>query len=373
MTFDSVIGHKNIKKHLLKSIETERLAHTQLFIGAEGSGVLPIAIAYANEILCLNNTKNVRQRCEKLIHPDLHFVYPVASVKSGSNAISTDFAKQWREFLFKDPYQNAFDWFQLIGLDNKQGFIGVDEADDISSKMMIKSFEGGYKVMIIWYAELMNVGCANKLLKLLEEPPSKTIFILIAEDERKILQTIYSRCQITKFNALDSQSIENELVKRGADASLAKQIAYRSQGNIKKAFDFFSSGSQDEAFEKLFIHWVRTAFRAKGNKEAVLPLLDWSQELSQKNREEQKQFLNYCLDIFRQALLLNYGIDNLIFTEFYDKTFKFDKFSEFITPNNIFKIQKEIEDAILHIERNANSKVVFTDLSIKLTRFIHSY
>lgn len=376
MEFNSVLGHSHIKKYLNQTIENQRIAHAQLFIGNDGIGVLPMAIAYASQIISNGNATSM-QKCINLQHPDLHFSFPVAKNEkfkdSKSSPVSSWFSEEWRSFLKEEPYGTIFDWYKYLGIEKKQGgLINVAEAREISSKLALKSFEGGYKVMIIWRAELMNDECANKLLKLLEEPPAKTIFLLIAQDERQILNTIYSRCQITRFNDLGEKYIIEGLIQRGFSSEIAKSVAHQSQGNFKKALDFAENQSEEKLFEQWFIHWVRTAFRAKGNKAAILPLLKWSEEISASSKEIQKQFLDYCLSIFRQALLVNYGLESLSYTKFSEESqFELRKFAPFIHNNNILHIQKEIENAILHIERNANAKVTFTDLSIRLTRLLH--
>lgn len=373
MTFEKILGHQSIKKYLQESIENGRIAHAQLFIGEEGIGVLPMAIAYATQIICLEGDENTLRKCENLSHPDLHFAFPTATnSKVKKDPVSSLFMEEWRGFVSENPYGTIFDWYQHIGIENKQGNMGVAEAKEITDKLALKSFEGGYKVMVIWMAELMNTECANKLLKLLEEPSAKTIFILVAQNEHQILTTILSRCQITRFSKLGDATIKEGLMQRGISTKQATAIALRAQGNYKRALNLLENQSDETIFEEWFIRWVRTAFRAKGNKASILGLLQWSEEISSRGREMQKQFLDYCLEIFRQALLLNYGANELIYSQFQDTSFQLEKFAPFIHHNNIEAIQNEIETAIYHIERNGNGKVILTDLSIKLTRLLHT-
>ena len=246
----------------------------------------------------------------------------------------------------------------------------MDDAKEITSKLSLKSFEGGYKVMIIWMAELMNTECSNKLLKLLEEPPAQTIFILVVENENLLLDTILSRCQITRFTKLGDEVISDALIKQGIDPSQAQKIAIRAQGNYNKALSFLNQNN-DNQFEDWFVRWVRMAYSAKGNTEVLPLILAWSEEIAKEGRETQKLFLEYCLEVFRQALLANYGVESLVYIQF-NSNFKIQNFAPFVHQNNIQAIQKNIEEAIYHVGRNGNSKLILTDLSIKLIRLIHT-
>ena len=380
MLFSEILGQEHIKKHLTQSVDNGRVAHAQLFVGNEGCGTLPMAIAYAQYLLCTNtngenNTGNdaCNLKFNNFSHPDLHFAFPVTtSDKAKSHPISSHYLEEWRHLLKEQPYANLFDWYKLLGVDNKQGQIGVDEAQDIVKALSLKAYEGGYKVMLIWMAEKMNTAAANKLLKLIEEPPNKTIFILIAEDEEQIINTIKSRCQILHFPPLAEDVIKNALIKNyNIDASVATKIAHQANGNYNKACDLIYKDSEDLQFEEWFIYWIRSAFKAKGNKAAIHDLISWSDDISKTGRETQKQFLSFCLDFFRQALLLNYNASDLVYFEPKTDTFKLENFAPFVHNNNILEISNELQDAIYHIERNGNSKIILTDLSIKLTRLLH--
>ena len=380
MLFSQILGQEHIKKHLTHSADNGRIPHAQLFVGPDGSGLLAIAVAYAQYLICNNSNgenNTGAQTCNlkfnNFSHPDLHFAYPVnktAEVKV-KEVVSNLFAKEWVEFLKEQPYGNLFDWYRAIGLDKIQGNISVHEAQEIYKALSLKAYEGGYKVMIIWMAERMNNSASNKLLKLIEEPPEKTVLILITEDEEQIIQTIRSRCQVLHFPPLSENAIKEGLVSRGIDEQKATKIAHQANGSFNRALDFVNRDSEEFMFEKWFVIWVRSAFKAKGNKTAVHDLISWSEELAKTNRETQKKFLEYCLDVFRQALLLNYQARDLVFMDFESEDFKLEKFAPFIHGNNIIGISDELQDAIYHIERNANAKIVLTDLSIKLTRLLH--
>lgn len=381
MLFSKVFGLPHIKNHLTTTAEKGRIPHAQLFVGSPGSGTLPMAIAYAQYILCHNrngeNTGGLEScniKMNKLAHPDLHFAFPVAANdKVKKNPVSGNFLDEWRQFIENEPYGNLFDWYQKLGIENKQGQIGVHEAYDIVKNLSLKSYEGGYKVMIIWMAEKMNTPCANKLLKLIEEPPKDTLFLLITEEEENILQTIRSRCQVLHFPPLNEAVISEALIStENCEPQKAITIAHRANGNYHQALNILRQNSGDEKFEEWFVDWVRSAFKAKGNKAAILDLISWSDTIAATGRETQKKFLLFCLDFFRQALLQNYNTQDLVFIEPQVKGFSLKKFAPFVSGNNILGITKEIEDAVFHIERNGNAKIILTDLSIKLTRLLHS-
>lgn len=380
MHFTEIIGQDYIKNHLIKSAVAGRIPHAQLFVGPEGSGTLAMAIAYAQLVLCKNTSQDNsegNQSCnlkfQSLSHPDLHFIFPNTSndeVKSKPK--SADFLADFREFTLANPYGSLFDWYKHLGVKNKQGEIRVEDATDILKALALKSYEGGYKIMIVWMAEKMNIAASNKILKLLEEPPEKTLFLLIAEDEEAIIQTIRSRCQVLHFGALPEKIIAASLVNRfQVETNLADKIAHQSQGNYNKAMHFLKQDEDELPFEEWFVHWVRSAFKAKGNATAIYDLIAWSDSIASIGRESQKQFLNYCIVMFRQALLHNYETKELVYVEPQTSGFTFDKFAPFVTGNNISEIFESLSDAIYMIERNGNAKIVLTDLSIKLTRLIH--
>ena len=374
MLFNQIIGQEHIKNHLRISAENGRIPHAQLFVGKEGSGTLPMAIAYAQFLLShfSDDPEASALKCSKLQHPDLHFAFPVTINESiKKHPTSNLFLEDWRSFVKEQPYASLFNWLQHIGVENKQGNIGVDEALDIVKKLQLKSYEGGFKVMIIWMAEKMNIAAANKLLKLIEEPPQQTVFLLITENEEQIINTITSRCQALHFPVLAEQDISKALIEREQCAeNEAAKIAHQAEGNYNKALHLLHHDDADLLFEEWFVTWIRTAFKAKGNASVVQQLVSWSDTIAKTGRETQKRFLDFCLQFFRQALLLNYRSENLVFME--TKTsFDLSKFAPFVHAGNILEIEKELNDAIYHIERNGNPKIILLDLSMKLTRFLH--
>ena len=380
MQFSEILGQNHIKNHLIHSATLGRIPHAQLFIGPEGSGTLPMAIAYAQYIVCSNTgdenlgeKESCNLKFNGLTHPDLHFIYPTVSTEDvKSKPKSIDFIHDWRQFVTNNSYGNLFDWYEVLDVKNKQGEIRVDDAQEILKTLALKSFEGGYKIMIIWMADKMNIAASNKLLKLLEEPTDKTVFILISENEEDIIQTIRSRCQVLHFNGLPENIIAQHLVSNeNVDEKKALKIAHQAQGSFNKALQILNTEPNENPFDEWFVSWVRAAFRAKGNAAAIQDLISWSETIAGLGRETQKKFLNYCIEMFRQALLLNYQTKELVYVEPKVEKFQLENFAPFVNGNNIELIFNELSDAIYHIERNGNAKIILTDLSIKLTRLIH--
>jgi DNA polymerase-3 subunit delta' len=380
MQFSEIIGHEHIKNHLQKSAEQGRVPHAQLFVGPEGTGTLAMAIAYAQYLICGNvGGENVGENAAcnlkfgHFSHPDLHFVFPTVTTEDvKSHPKSADFMTEWRSFLTENVYGSLFDWYKMLGVKNKQGEIRVDDAQEILKSLSLKSMEGGYKVLIVWMADKLNLSASNKLLKFLEEPTDKTVFLLITENEGDIIQTIRSRCQALHFNGLAEGEIAKWLVdKQQVEEKLSMKIAHLSQGNYCRALHILHEDGDDYPFEQWFIAWVRAAFRAKGNAAAIHDLIVWSETIAGIGREAQKKFLNYCIDVFRQGMLLNYEAKSLVYFEPNDEKFKLENFAPFVNNSNIQDIFNELSDAIYHIERNGNAKLILTDLSIKLTRLLH--
>ena len=289
MLFSNIIDQETVKKQLIYSVERNRIPHAQLFVAPKGTGALPLAIAYAQYILC-NNTDGENNtgdqvcntKINNLSHPDLHFAFPVAITdKVKRHPVSDFFLEEWRQFINDNPYGDLLSWYAHLGIENKQGQIGVDEAEAIVKKLILKSYEGGYKVMIIWMAEKLNTAAANKLLKLIEEPPNKTILLLVTESEEQIISTILSRCQIVKLNPLSENHIKEALIAREhITENEAVKIAHQADGNWNKARNILHNSTSDELFEQWFITWVRTAFKAKGNAAVIQELIAWSDAIA---------------------------------------------------------------------------------------------
>ena len=304
MTFKDIIGQDHLKSFLQKNIQSGRIPHAQLFVGKDGLGTLPLAIAYAAFII---QNENPEQKVNPLENPDIHFFFPVVKKeKSSSTFISKDYIQEWREFVKKNPYGSLNDWYSFIGAGNKQGVIAVDEALAIIKTLAMKSFRGGNKILIIWHAEKMTTACANKLLKWFEEPNQKTSIILITEQEDSLLKTIQSRCQSIHMHPLSESQITNALIEhKNIDEASAKRAAHRADGNLDNAYKIISLEENTREFEAYFIEWVRTAFQAKSNKNSINKLMAWSVSMAKLGREKEKQFLSYSLNFFRQALMVN--------------------------------------------------------------------
>lgn len=364
--------HNDLKEQLSHSLSKNRVSHALLFSGKCGYGTLPLVLWYAGQLLCSDKSEKCLNKTNEAQHPDLHFTYPVATtdvVKEKPKSV--DFIHDWREFIKENPFANGYAWMQHIGVDRKLGLINKDQSYEILKTLSLRSFAGGYKIMIIWLPEAMNVESANKLLKIIEEPPTKTVFILVSEAAEELLPTILSRCQLIKVPRLTQLEVEEVLVQHfSVDPNLASEAAISAQGDVSLALDNLLYKS--ESFEELFIQWVRNAFRAKKDASALVDIFDWSQEIAGwNNREKQKQFLSYCANIFRQALVQSYGAQDLVNHQIKSDSFKWEGFAKFIHGANIVEILNEINDASFHIERNGNAKIIFLDMGIKMTRFIH--
>lgn len=371
MLFDEITGHKRIIEHLKNTVATQKVSHAQLFSGPEGAGILSVAIAYAQYVLCSQN-KN-KEACEIKVkdfnHPDLHFVYPVGTTPEfKSKPISKNFISQWREFLNDGKFGTIQEWYEKIGIEKKTGLISVEEAADVVKTMSLRAFEGDYKIMIVWKPELMNIAAANKLLKQIEEPTGKTLFIFVTEDEEAIIKTIQSRTQIVYFNKLSNAEVSNYLLDNFEILeSKAKDIALQANGNINKAISIISDNQSDSEFQELFVNWVRASFRAD-----LKMLVNWSDTMAKKGKQFQINFLKFATRVFRQALLENYDAKELSFLKFDVQGFKFENFISYIHGQNIMDMMNEMDLAIFHIERNGNPKIVLLDVSVKITRGLHT-
>jgi len=375
MQFKDVIGHENVKNRLVNSVKEGRISHAQLFLGAEGCGNLPMAIAYAQYISCLNKTDTdscgICASCikyEKLVHPDLHFVFPVASsAEVKDKPTSTKYIAQWRSAILEEPYLSLAHWQNRIETGNKQLLISKNESEDILKTLSLKTYESEYKVMIIWYPERFNIASGNKLLKIIEEPPSKTLFILVAQDAEQILTTILSRTQLVKVGRIKEDVLQAELVKRyRIENTVAHKIAHQSDGNFITAQKLIEHSATEEEFHELFKVWMRSAFTAK-----VDGLIAWSENMASAafGREKQKQFLKYSLHVFRESLMSNYGHSEMERVASNEVKF-LSNFAPYIHGANCIEIIELFNDASYHIERNANPKILFLDLSLKLTKLL---
>jgi DNA polymerase-3 subunit delta' len=375
MQFIDIIGHQSVKTRLINSVNNGRISHAQLFLGPEGCGNLPMAIAYAQYISCQSKgTDDSCGQCEscikfqKLIHPDLHFVFPVASsAEVKDKPTSTKYISQWRAAILEEPYLSLASWQNRIETGNKQLLISKNESESILKVLSLKTYESEYKIMIIWYPERFNIASGNKLLKLIEEPPSKTLFILVAQDSEQIISTILSRTQLVKIGRIKEDILQTELEnKYSIESSVAHKISHQSDGNLITAKKLIENSSTEEEFHELFKIWMRSAFKGE-----VAGLITWSENMASTSfgREKQKQFLKYALHLFRESLIKNYGDPEMERTA--NNELKFlSNFAPYIHGANCIDIIELFDDASYHIERNANPKILFLDISLKLTKLL---
>lgn len=372
MFFKDIIGQQHIKSHFIQTVTKERISHAQLFLGNEGYGSLPLALAYAKFIMCQNRSENDScgqcPSCKKIAkyeHPDLHFVFPVVSPKGGDKAISDTYIKEWREFLQNTPYGTYNQWHNQLDAGNSQAIIRVDEGKEILRKLNLKSFESDYKIMIIWFPEKMNAETANKLLKLIEEPPEKTLFFLVARNTQFILSTILSRTQLVKINRLKEDDLFIGLQeKHQLNEGKARQISRSAEGDYSLAIEYIESSVDSVYNFDQFVKMMRLSYAGK-----MIDLISWVDEIAKIGREKQKAFLSYSLRMVRENLILNQKQKAMVRMSDDEESFA-EKFSNFIHPANAPYLSTEFDKAILHITRNANAKVVMLDLCIKLNKIL---
>ena len=367
MFFKDVIGQEEAKQRLIREAKKGKIAHARLFCGPEGIGKLPLAIAYARYLSCNNpGEKDACGICpscvkfNKLAHPDLHFVFPVIKKKS-KDTVSDDFITEWRELLSQTPYFNLNIWLEEMGADNQQAQIYVKESDEIIRKLSLKSSQGGYKIMIIWLPEKMNVECSNKLLKLLEEPPSQTIFLLVSEEPDMLLTTIQSRTQRFALYGIEEKYITERLQNQyGLQEKDAISIGHRSEGNFLKALESIHLSEENKLFFDLFVSLMRLSYQRK-----IREMKQWSETLAAMGREKQKHFLSYCQRLVRENFISNFQDPSLNFMNEEEQNFS-KRFAPYINEKNVMGIMDELSEAQRHIEQNVNARMVFFDFSLKM-------
>ena len=367
MKFVNVIAREAEKKHLIRTVQENRISHAQMFLGPSGSGSVPLAMAYAQYILCQNKQENDScgtcvscTKIQKHNHPDLHFSFPIHLSKEKHIYTSDNVLADWREILDENPYFGIDDWNLKLGNENKQGIIGKEESQNIISKISLKSFEGGYKVLIMWLPELMNGNASNKLLKFIEEPPDKTVFLLVAEDQEQIIATIRSRTQIIKLPRLKEIEVATYLeTEKGITARDSKIIAHLAEGDVAKAVHLISEQTVVNFNFENFVNWMRLCYQKN-----IAKSIDWVDSIAAAGRENQKSFLKFCLNMFRQCIVGHYAGNELVVLTDEQNAF-LSKFSPFINSKNIVGLTEAFNEAYYHIERNASAKILFLDLSIK--------
>ncbi len=374
MLFSKIIGQKEIKQKLIQSVQQNRVSHAQLFLGKAGSGSMALALAYAQYINCKDRTETdscgVCPSCvkmQKLAHPDLHFVFPTTTNKKVKKDPESElFMEEWRAFLLQyQAYGSDLDWYSHIEVENKQGTIFVRDASTIMRKLSLKSYEAEYKVMIIWMAEKLNAQAANKLLKLLEEPPEKTLFILVAEQADQLLTTVRSRTYLVKIPKISQSDLVaavcNTFDCRQADAQDAVMMA---DGNWPLARHYYQYAADEKYNFQVFQQWMRLCFKV-----AMIELIDFVDTLRPLGREKQKELLAYGLQVFRNSLLSNNQLSQLVMLPEEEKSFN-QKFAPFVHQANILAMIGLMEEGIKQIERNGYASLIFMDISLKMIKLL---
>lgn len=374
MRFSDIPGQAQVKDRLRKTVNEQRVSHAQIFLGPQGSAKLPIALAYAQFINCPNRTHEdscgVCPSClqySKLAHPDLHFMYPVATTKEvDSKPLSTLFLSHWRKIVPANKgFFNLNDWYLQIGLENKQGLINTEDCNDLIKKLSYTSYESEYKIMIIWMVEKIHHTGANKILKILEEPPDKTLFILISEQHELLLPTILSRTQMVKFSKYSNDELEKGVIAlTNCSAEEAISAKLLAEGNMTEALRIIREGESHKELFLMFRDWMRMCF-----KKDIQSIYKMSSDFNSMGRENMKKFLIYALRVTRFCTLNNFGLSGQINTEGEEKKFIND-FTRFINPNNVQLFTKEFNESIYHIERNAHGTLLFMDISLKAMQWL---
>jgi len=377
MQFQSVIGQNTVKEKLISSSRDGRISHALLFFGQPGAGVLPLARAYAQFLNCESPIESDScgkcgscRRASKMEHPDINFVYPIVKGAGIKDPTSVDYIKEWREMFVENPYSSLNNWVDFIStgdVKNKQSIIPVDEAQKIIHKINLKAFEGKFKVIIIWMPEKMNLNTANALLKSLEEPTKDTLFILASESRDSLLATIVSRTQLVKLQMLKDDEVAEALQKNyniGVAESL--DMARLAEGNYSEAMEIAEHEQGTGSHEEAFINWMRLCFSPLKTMDK---LLSWVDGMAAENKEHQKQFLAACLRVLRECLIVNLADGPLVRLE-ESQRIAIQKFLPFVNVNNIDLFSTELSEATYYLERNASTKILFLDLSLKISRIL---
>ena len=370
MQFSAVIGQAALKEQLIREINSEKISHAKLFAGKNGHGSLAMALAYSKYLLCDNKQETDScgscHSCKQMsdfVHPDVHFVFPVVLL---NHPLSSAYLTEWRKQLKTNPYFDLLHWTNIIDTKERKPVIGTQESVDIHKKLSLMSYQGNYKVMIIWCADEMNPTCSNKLLKILEEPPPKTLIILVTEQPQKLLPTIKSRTQVIIIPRISQEDLSTYLCKENSiEERIAQTIAGFSDGNFIRALELIQDDESNITYRDQFMSLMRCTF-----KKDVIAMLDWAEDIAAVSKERQKLFILYSLHMLRQSLVKNYIGMNTLQVSTEEAAF-IDKFSPYISGNNISEFLSCFDEAYYRIERNAFAKLLFTQLCFQSMRYIH--
>lgn len=375
MLFAEIIGLNEIKESLLQAVKQNHLAHALLFHGPDGSGALPLARALATYVnceapgesdacgTCAACTKN-----RKLIHPDFHMVFPAyGKGNDDEDSPSAAFIKEWRDMMLEHPFSTYDDWVLKLAANNKQLAISVQEARHIIRSLSLKPYEAPYKIMLIWLPEFMNQSAANAVLKVLEEPSYKTLFLLVCAQPEKMLPTVLSRTQKIQVRAFSDEEIEQYLIQQHQiDSTRANKLAHLADGSLREANQLLFA-PEDDDHQAVFRDWMRLCY-TKGKFQDVFPFSD---QLAALSREQQKRFIQTGLEVLRECMLFNNGREDLLRMKDADREFV-SKFAKVLSDGSIDRFQQELNTAYYHIERNANAKILFTDLTFTFKRIFQN-
>lgn len=397
MTFNDIIGQEAVKRRLIDDVIQQRVPHALMLCGKEGTGTLPLAVALAQYLLCSGKEPMTQQpdmfggglfgepeptpatdtpqpmldhacghcpscvMAEKLQHPDLHFMFPIYKKQSGKTSLCDDFGQEWRDLLLQNPYMGYAEWMQASGATNQQLMIYESESDAIASKLALKSSQGGYKVCIVWLPEKMNAVCANKMLKLLEEPPSQTVFLLVSERPDLLLQTIRSRTQVIEVPALTQDDIQQTLEQKYSILPAeAHRIAHTADGSMTAALRAITDQDDNDDYFELFVSLMRLSYMRR-----VKEMKQWSEQVAAMGRERQKAMLRYCQHMVRENFIYNFHREQLNYMSAAESDFAV-RFAPYINEHNVIGIMDELQLAQRDIEQNANAKIVFFDFALKM-------
>ena len=368
MTFNEVIGQEEVRERLIQMSREGRLPHAIMLCGPQGVGKKALAVAFACHLLSGRTEQSAGHEehpmLRKLEHPDLHFTYPtikLPSMGSDHKPTSDDFAREWHHLIMAGPYFTMDEWMTAMGGENQQAIITAGESDALVRKLSLKSSQGGYKVSVIWLPERMNIECANKLLKLIEEPPQQTVFLMVCEEPDRLLETIRSRVQRIDVKQLPAETICQALQeRRGVSEEAACRISRLANGSWLKALEELQVGTENEQFLELYIMLMRLAYQRK-----VRDLRKWSETLAGFGREKQKRFLQYFLRMTRECFMYNFGEQELVYMTQGEEDFA-KNFARFVNEANILPIYDLANRAIRDIGQNANAKIVFFDFTLQI-------
>lgn len=367
MEFDQLVGQNQLRSKLEQTIAANHVSHAQLFAGKLGYGGLPLAMAFAEALLVANSSdqERCRVKCRKLIHPDLHFMFPANRAGSAEKIESSNFYEQWRKAYLANPYLSLIDWMSAIDVENKQGIIRVSQSRELLRFLTLKPYEAACKIALIWLPEKMNLSAANALLKALEEPSQKTIILLVSDNEEQLITTIRSRTQLVRVPPIEENSLKKAVEKLdGVSADRASVIAKLAEGDFSYAQHLAKQTAEDLFNQEQFILWMRHCY-----SKDFFKVSNWMEGIVKIGRERQKQFFRYGLHIFRECMVMNYGTESLLRLNDQERAFV-SKFAPFVNAANAIQLADTFEEAAYHIERNANPKVLYLDVSVKVMKLL---